>query len=400
SFHGVIDEVRVWNRARTAAEIAMDYDTVIADPAAAVGLVGYWRFDEGAGRIATDLGDGHSALLGATDGTRIPARSWAPAFPGFSLDSLACGNGEIDPLEACDDGGRASGDGCSATCRLESVLTLYGNPAGGTVSVVVEGVTIQVATAAGQTDQDVLDALALAIQTDPALSALDVTAVRIGNELFIGGSYTDTIVADTGLSDCSAGPSTPVIAGALVNVCPETTVTLSTGVYDSYEWFYEDETIPGADSDSYEVTLTGNYSVKVRDAFGCPANSSRETAFVGFCAESEISPRGAIFPLRIEKSTGSSTGYYVYFQKIDDVFGYNAYAGTLGTWFDHGGGADDFCGAVFTDLGNGAIRAELPAPAAANAYFLVTGFDGSDEGVAHTDSGDNPSDPAQNTCLP
>ncbi|MDX1388848.1 MAG: LamG domain-containing protein, partial [Acidobacteriota bacterium] len=399
-FHGVIDEVRVWNRARNGGEIGLDYDTVIADPASEVGLVGYWRFDEGTGRIATDLAGGHSARLGATDGTSAPDRTWAPALPGYSLDSLACGNGDIDPLETCDDGGSAGGDGCSSTCRIENVLTLYGNPAGGTVSVVVEGVTVQITTFAGQTDQDVLDALAAAIANHPTLIGLRVTVVRIGNELFIGGSFENTVVTDGGLSDCSAGPSIPVIAGAMVNVCPETSVTLSTGSYDTYEWFYESQTIPGADADTYEVTLTGNYSVKVRDSFGCPADSSQEMAFVGFCPESEISPKGAIFPLRIEKSTDSSTGYYVYFQSLDDVFGYNAYAGTVGTWFDHGGGGDDACDVVFTDLGSGEIRAELPAAAATDAYFLVTGFDGSDEGVAHTDSSDNPSDPAQNSCLP
>jgi cysteine-rich repeat protein len=31
----------------------------------------------------------------------------------------SCGNGSYDPSEACDDGNRLSGDGCSATCQLE-----------------------------------------------------------------------------------------------------------------------------------------------------------------------------------------------------------------------------------------------------------------------------------------
>ena len=34
----------------------------------------------------------------------------------------ACGNGVLDPGEACDDGNTASGDGCSATCTIESGL--------------------------------------------------------------------------------------------------------------------------------------------------------------------------------------------------------------------------------------------------------------------------------------
>ena len=32
-----------------------------------------------------------------------------------------CGNGRIDNLELCDDGGRANGDGCNEFCRIENV---------------------------------------------------------------------------------------------------------------------------------------------------------------------------------------------------------------------------------------------------------------------------------------
>jgi hypothetical protein len=123
-------------------------------------------------------------------------------------------------------------------------------------------------------------------------------------------------------------------------------------------------------------------------------------AFVGFCPDSELSPPGAIFPLRIEKSAGSSTGYHAYLQKLDDVLGYNLYSGTLGTWFDHGGGGDDGCGVAFTDFGTGELRAELPPSASASAYYLVTGFDGAQEGVAHTATDGGRSDSVQDTCLP
>nr|PZN26627.1 MAG: hypothetical protein DIU78_07230 [Pseudomonadota bacterium] len=34
---------------------------------------------------------------------------------------LTCGNSRVDPGEACDDGNTQSGDGCSATCCLESM---------------------------------------------------------------------------------------------------------------------------------------------------------------------------------------------------------------------------------------------------------------------------------------
>jgi hypothetical protein len=120
----------------------------------------------------------------------------------------------------------------------------------------------------------------------------------------------------------------------------------------------------------------------------------------GFSPTTEISPPGATHPLGIEKSAASSTGYHVYFQKLAGVLGYNVYSGTLGTWFDHGGAGDDACGVLVTELASGEMRAELPASGALDAYYLVTGFDGTDECVAHRSWEGVPSDPGQNTCVP
>lgn len=54
---GQIDEVRIWNLARTASQIAASYNTELTgnEP----GLIGYWRFNEGHGDIsANDAGAG------------------------------------------------------------------------------------------------------------------------------------------------------------------------------------------------------------------------------------------------------------------------------------------------------------------------------------------------------
>lgn len=37
--------------------------------------------------------------------------------------SPTCGNGVVDPGESCDDGNNISGDGCSATCSMEEIIT-------------------------------------------------------------------------------------------------------------------------------------------------------------------------------------------------------------------------------------------------------------------------------------
>lgn len=40
---------------------------------------------------------------------------------------VSCGNGIVDPGEGCDDGNRASGDGCSDTCAVETDTPVCGN---------------------------------------------------------------------------------------------------------------------------------------------------------------------------------------------------------------------------------------------------------------------------------
>lgn len=52
-FRGNLDDVRVWNVQRTAAEIGANYQGALAAPRP--GLVGNWRFDESAGTVAVDV---------------------------------------------------------------------------------------------------------------------------------------------------------------------------------------------------------------------------------------------------------------------------------------------------------------------------------------------------------
>lgn len=52
-FNGSIDEVRIWNVARTTEEIHENMHSLLTGDEE--GLVGYWRFNEGLGQIANDL---------------------------------------------------------------------------------------------------------------------------------------------------------------------------------------------------------------------------------------------------------------------------------------------------------------------------------------------------------
>ena len=47
--------------------------------------------------------------------------------PGPAPDPAACGDGAVDTGEQCDDGNITSGDGCSASCRLETASSTCGD---------------------------------------------------------------------------------------------------------------------------------------------------------------------------------------------------------------------------------------------------------------------------------
>jgi Concanavalin A-like lectin/glucanases superfamily len=82
-YTGLLDEVRVWNVTRTAAQIAADRAHAAPKPVA--GLVAYWTFDDttSGGRVMDASGNGNTVTLGDGVAERMPARvvSDAPVSP-------------------------------------------------------------------------------------------------------------------------------------------------------------------------------------------------------------------------------------------------------------------------------------------------------------------------------
>jgi hypothetical protein len=65
-FKGIIDEVRIWNIARTESEIQSTMNQSLNGNE--TGLIGYWKFDEGTGTITSDATSNHNngTISGAT----------------------------------------------------------------------------------------------------------------------------------------------------------------------------------------------------------------------------------------------------------------------------------------------------------------------------------------------
>ncbi len=68
NFKGLLDEVRIWNVARTQAEIRayMNRELIGTEP----GLIGYWKFNEGSGDTAYDYSSNNN------DGTLLGGAAW------------------------------------------------------------------------------------------------------------------------------------------------------------------------------------------------------------------------------------------------------------------------------------------------------------------------------------
>ncbi len=79
-FIGLIDEVSVWEVARSAAEVLADSGArLVGDEA---GLLMHWDFDEGAGQVAADgTGNGWSATLGGSSGVEASDPTWVEESP-------------------------------------------------------------------------------------------------------------------------------------------------------------------------------------------------------------------------------------------------------------------------------------------------------------------------------
>ncbi len=78
-FNGEIDEVRIWNKARTQAEIQADVNRPLTGNES--GLVGYWNLDDRTGIVAKDL------TANQTQGT-IQGAEWTPSRTGSIGDDI------------------------------------------------------------------------------------------------------------------------------------------------------------------------------------------------------------------------------------------------------------------------------------------------------------------------
>jgi hypothetical protein len=116
----------------------------------------------------------------------------------------------------------------------------------------------------------------------------------------------------------------------------------------------------------------------------------------GSCTTLVDEVSGGATPLRLVKNGAQLRET---FERKPGAALYNAYEGTVGTWYSHGGASGNVCGAAVTDLGDGTGRTDV-TPSAGDRYYLVTAAAGGVEGPSGYDSGAAQIPAAQNTCAP
>ena len=283
----------------------------------------------------------------------------------------------------------ANAEGCTGYSQNFSV---YSNPAPAITGASSGCASVPLSTGVFSSYQWNLDGNLIAGATDQSYTAVET------------GIYTVTVTSVQGCTGTSSGKAVtlvevPAVLGDIVNTCPATTVGLSTGVYDTYQWYLNGTALTGANGANYQAQVSGSYSVRVTKGAGCELSSVDKQVFVDFCARTEVSPLGCIFKARLEKDPLSSTGYYLYFQRVDTLDGYNLYEGNIGSWYSHANSLGNVCTLAADDLGSGEMRAEI-SPNPGNHYYLVTAFGSGAEGPSGFDGGGLEIDPAQNTCVP
>lgn len=92
-FNGLIDEVRIWNQARTVDEIRESMNLNL--PGSCYGLVSYWQFNDGNGTIAIDLVSSNNGALHNMDDVDW-VNSDEPMGGGTSNTQIISSTGSVD----------------------------------------------------------------------------------------------------------------------------------------------------------------------------------------------------------------------------------------------------------------------------------------------------------------
>ena len=278
-FKGYINEVRIWNVARTEQELNTYMNTSLPNPTAQVGLKGYYVFDN----LLNKQGDAtyNGTIVGTAEINKINPQcnlsvgscdTICNLTPSISGNLSLCGNGSTTlSIEVQYDSIRWNTGATTSSISVNQAgtysITAYKDGCTGTSSVnVSEGsITVQITG-----DTTICGSSRTTLSAEGQYDSVRWNTGAITNSITVNqpGLYTITAYQN-GCSGTAAVNVTqtilePTITGGNT-VCGGTHVTLSTQTtYDSVRWNTDETTT------SIDVTRTGEYSVTVYKD-GCAA---------------------------------------------------------------------------------------------------------------------------------
>jgi hypothetical protein len=310
-FLGIIDEVRVWNVARTQAQIAADMNSEYCT--LPTGLVAYYKFNQGTAignntglttlieEVAGNNGTLQNfALLGTTSNWVLGATLGAGTIPGATLT-----------VSECD----------SYTTPSGTVLTTSGSysdtlpSVAGCDSVITIDLTIQSSTASTIT-----------------ASSCDSYTSPSGAVYTTSGNYTDVIVNAAG---CDSTITIQLTINTVNNSVSQNGAVLTAQQSGaSYQWLNCQtgfSAIAGATGQSFTATSNGNYAVRI-DVNGC-VDTSACTLVSGIGIGEDIQRNFQVYPnpnhgVFVAKFTDRTFAEYV---RIVDLNGREVYRNEIYT---------------------------------------------------------------------
>ena len=257
SFNGGLDEVRVWNYARSAAEIAADMNTTYCN--AQTGLIGYYQFEEG-------TADVDNTAITTIDNQIDPATNGV--LHNFGLTSSSgFSNFIVSPM------------GSSSIVTNQSPILCFGESIlVGTSTYNASGNYTDVIVTAAGCDSTVNTSLTVLseINTSQTINECDGFALQVGTSTYTtSGNYTDVL---TSVDGCDSTVVTDLTINA--EVVTTTTVTGMTITSDdntgSYQWIDCDmpgDVLVGETNQSLNAPYEGSFAVVV-DNGTCTADTS------------------------------------------------------------------------------------------------------------------------------
>jgi hypothetical protein len=242
SFKGVIDELRIWNRALSQCEIknnmrycelSGDYNENYNGLSSQLGLAAYYRFNQG----LINQNNASNAILADSSGNGNHG-----TLNNFTLTASSSNWVEGKVYGLCDyfvpPGLTASANG--SIFQIGSVVNLFAANGNGTDTW--EGPNGYSASGSNQ------------VINDAQLNQSGIYTVI--------NSYVNCVVTSSTRIKVSDLPQ--IIADGPTEICPNGSVTLSSATGDAvYQWYKNSVLITNATGQSYTANQTGNYTVKV-----------------------------------------------------------------------------------------------------------------------------------------